>query len=157
MPNSPHFEPVMASYKEYILNYRTHSVFQTIYNGYPPSRPWEDIYIYTYIRFALNFAVIYIYIYISRQLLHSNYRNIKKYFDIQLFLPYPSPVLAFGYCHRLRLWACVSVCVYQSLVRTITRRSLKLGSPKLDQGWQTPCFRCLLLCGMINLALQGQI
>ena len=27
---------------------------------------------------------------------------------------YPRPVLAFGYCHRLRLWVCVSVCVYQS-------------------------------------------
>ena len=25
---------------------------------------------------------------------------------------YPRPVLAFGYCHRLRLWVCVSVCVY---------------------------------------------
>ena len=25
---------------------------------------------------------------------------------------YPRPVLAFGYCHRLRLWVCV--CVYQS-------------------------------------------
>ena len=24
---------------------------------------------------------------------------------------YPRPVLAFGYCHRLRLWVCVSVCV----------------------------------------------
>ena len=31
---------------------------------------------------------------------------------------YPRPVLAFGYCHRLRLWVCVSVyvCVYQSRV-----------------------------------------
>ena len=27
---------------------------------------------------------------------------------------YPRPVLAFGYCHRLRLWVCVCVCVYQS-------------------------------------------
>ena len=27
---------------------------------------------------------------------------------------YPRPVLAFGYCHRLRLWVCVSVCVCQS-------------------------------------------
>ena len=26
----------------------------------------------------------------------------------------PRPVLAFGYCHRLRLWVCVSVCMYQS-------------------------------------------
>ena len=31
----------------------------------------------------------------------------------QLFLIfYPMPVLAFGYCHHLRLWVCV--CVYQS-------------------------------------------
>ena len=28
---------------------------------------------------------------------------------------YPRPVLAFGYCHRLRLCVCPCVCVYQSL------------------------------------------
>ena len=27
---------------------------------------------------------------------------------------YPRLILTFGYCHRLRLWVCVSVCVYQS-------------------------------------------
>ena len=48
---------------------------------------------------------------------------------------YPRPVLDFGYCHRLRLWVCMSVCVCinHELVRTITHRSFKLGSPNLDQ------------------------
>ena len=32
--------------------------------------------------------------------------------DCARFFYYPRPVLAFGYCHRLRLWVCV--CVYQS-------------------------------------------
>ena len=46
---------------------------------------------------------------------------------------YPRPVLAFGYCHRLRLWVCVCVCINHELVRTITHRPFKLGSPNLDQ------------------------
>ena len=32
----------------------------------------------------------------------------------QCLVFYPRPVLAFGYGHRLRLWVCVSVCMYQS-------------------------------------------
>ena len=32
------------------------------------------------------------------------------FFDIDF---YPRPVLAFGYCHCLRLSVCVSVCVHQ--------------------------------------------
>ena len=39
----------------------------------------------------------------------------KKLFWGGRFHFYPRPVLAFGYCHRLRLWVCVCVCVYQSL------------------------------------------
>ena len=37
--------------------------------------------------------------------------------NIELAFYYPRPVLAFGYCHRLRLCVCpcVCVCVYQSL------------------------------------------
>ena len=76
---------------------------------------------------------------------------------------YPRPVLAFGYCHRLRLWVCVSVCVYvcvcinHELVRTITHRPFQLGSPNLDQRCKTPWFRSLLFLGMLDLDLQGQI
>ena len=72
---------------------------------------------------------------------------------------YPRPVLAFGYCHRLRLWVCVSVfvCVNHELVRTITHRSFKLGSPNLNQRCKTPWFRSLLFLRMIDLDLQGQI
>ena len=72
---------------------------------------------------------------------------------------YPRPVLAFGYCHRLRLWVCMSVCVCinHELVRTITHHSVKLGSPNLDQRCKTPWFGSLLFLGMIDLDLQGQI
>ena len=44
--------------------------------------------------------------------------QLKDYQILIIFglIYYPRPVLAFGYCHRLRLWVCVSVfvCVYQS-------------------------------------------
>ena len=71
----------------------------------------------------------------------------------------PMTVLAFGYCHRLRLCGsvCPCVCVNHELVRTITHRSFKLGSPHLDQRCKTPCVRSLLFLGMIDLDLQGQI
>ena len=57
--------------------------------------------------------------------------------------------MAFEYCQRLRLWFCVRVCVCvfinQELVRTITHRSFKLGSPNLDQRCKAPWFRSLLV------------
>ena len=74
---------------------------------------------------------------------------------------YPRPVLAFGYCHCLRLWVCVSVCVClcinHELVRPITHGPFKLGSPNLNQICKTPWSRSLLFLGMIDLDLQGQI
>ena len=78
---------------------------------------------------------------------------------------YPRPVLAFGYCHRLRLCVCVSVCVCvcvspcvnHLLVRAITRDPFKLGSPNLDQRCKRPWLRSLLFLGVIDLDLQGQI
>ena len=39
---------------------------------------------------------------------------------------------------------CVGVCVNHELVRTITHRSFKLGSPNLDQRRKTPWYRSLL-------------
>ena len=62
---------------------------------------------------------------------------------------YPRPVSAFGYCHRLRLWVCVSVCVCvnHELVRTVTHRLFKPGSPNLDQRCKTPWFRSLSFLG----------
>ena len=51
----------------------------------------------------------------------------------------------------------VCVCINHELVRTITHRSFKLGSPNLDQRCKTPWFRSLLFLGMIDLDLQGQI
>ena len=52
---------------------------------------------------------------------------------------------------------CPCVCINHELVRTITHRSFKLGSPNLDQRHKTPRFRPLTFLGMINLELQGQI
>ena len=52
---------------------------------------------------------------------------------------------------------CVSVCVNHELLRTITHRLFKLGSPNLDQRCKTHWFRSLLFLGMIDLDLQGQI
>ena len=52
---------------------------------------------------------------------------------------------------------CQCVCVNHELVRTITHRLFKLGSPCLDQRCKTPWFRSLLFLGMIDLDLQGQI
>ena len=74
---------------------------------------------------------------------------------------YPRPVLAFGYCHRLRLYVCpcvrVCVCINHLLVRTITHQPFKLESPNLNQRCKTPWLRCLLFLGMIDLDLQGKI
>ena len=77
---------------------------------------------------------------------------------------YPRPVLAFRYCRCLRLCVCesvclcVHVCLYQSgLVRTITHHSFRLESPNFIQRCKRPWLRCLLIFGMINLDLQGEI
>ena len=60
---------------------------------------------------------------------------------------YPRPVLAFGYCHRLRLCVCpcvyVCVCINHLIVRTITRQPFTLESPNLDERRKTPWLRCL--------------
>ena len=60
---------------------------------------------------------------------------------------YPRPVLAFGYCHRLRLCVCPCVCVNHLLARRITRDPFKLGSPNLDQRCKRPWLRSLLFWG----------
>ena len=74
---------------------------------------------------------------------------------------YLRPVLAFGYCHRLRLCVsvcvCVSLCVNHLLVRSITRDPFKIGSPNLDQRCKRPWLRSLLFWGSIDLEFQGQI
>ena len=67
---------------------------------------------------------------------------------------YPRPVLAFGYCHRLRL--CVRVCINHLLVRTITHQPFTLESPNLDERHKTPWLRCQLFWGVIDLDRQGQ-
>ena len=81
--------------------------------------------------------------------------------DAEFF--YPRPVLAFGYCHRLRLCVrpcvrvSVCVCINHLLVRTITHQPFTLESPNLDESRKTPWSRCLLFLGVIDLDLQGQI
>ena len=88
---------------------------------------------------------------------HSNANESFSYFVVSwcmYFLTfYPRPGLAFGYCHRLRLWVCVSacVCIIHELVRTITHRSFKLGSPNLDQRCKTPWFGSLYFWGWSTL------
>ena len=66
-----------------------------------------------------------------------------------LYTFYPRPVLAFGYCHRLRLCVCVCVSVWVSifLVRAITQGQLKLGSSNLDQRCKTPMLSSVLFWG----------
>ena len=44
----------------------------------------------------------------------------------------------------------VCVCINHELVRTITHRPFKLGSPNLDQRCKTPWFRSQLFVGMID-------
>ena len=75
---------------------------------------------------------------------------------------YPRPVLAFGYCHRLRLCVCVRVWVCQSVCQSLAcprdnSGPLKLGSPNLDQMCKRPWLRSLLFLGVIDHDLQGQI
>ena len=93
----------------------------------------------------------------------NGYSKMHQGFSCFVICFYPRPVLAFGYCHRLRLCVCVSVCVCVSLcvnhlfVRAITRDPFKLGSPNLDQRCKRPWLRSLLFLGVIDLDLQGQI
>ena len=64
---------------------------------------------------------------------------------LKVNLFYPRPILAFGYCHCLRLGVYVYVCVFINhlLVRLITLDPFKLGSPNLDQRCETPWLRSL--------------
>ena len=62
----------------------------------------------------------------------------------------PEALLAYGYCHCLRLCVCVCVCLSVCqllLVRTITRRPFKLGSPNLDQKMQNILLKILIVLG----------
>ena len=52
---------------------------------------------------------------------------------------------------------CVCMCINHELVRMITHRPFKLGSPNLDHRCKTPWFGSLLFLGMIDRDLQGQI
>ena len=76
-------------------------------------------------------------------------------------LPYPFlPEASFGLrvlSSPASVGLCVCVCINHELVRTITHRPFKLGSPNLDQRCKTPWFGSLLFLGMIDLDLQGQI
>ena len=57
----------------------------------------------------------------------------------------------------LSLSACVCVSVNHELLRTITSQPFKLGSPYLTQRCKRPWFRSLLVLGVIDFELQGQI
>ena len=81
---------------------------------------------------------------------------------------YPSSVLAFRYCHLLRLWACVSVCVYQSLAcQNPSSSSDPARIIRFDQTCKTHWVRFLLLFWgwgggggewvSLDLELQGQM
>ena len=81
------------------------------------------------------------------------YHNHKSILATAVMLFYPKPVLAFGYCRRLRLSVCpsVRVCVNHLLVREITRDPFKVGSPNLDQMCKRPWLRSLLFLGQLTL------
>ena len=87
-----------------------------------------------------------------------SFKNFTGQIWYQFF--YPRPVLAFGYCHHLRLCVCpcVRVCVYQSLAcphnnsSAVQTRITKFGSKK-----QTTLVKVLIDFGLIELDLQGQI
>ena len=107
-----------------------------------------------------------VYDWLAKWLIMSGYMDLRRprvyrRSNVGLVHFYPSPVLAFGYCHRLRLCVCpcvcVSLCVNHLLVRAITWEPFKLGSPNLDQRCKRPWLRSLLFCGAIDLDLQGQI
>ena len=71
---------------------------------------------------------------------------------------YPRLVLAFGYCYRLRLWVCVSVCVCQSWACPHDNSSLiQARITKFRPKMQNTLVWSLLFLGMIELGLQGQI
>ena len=75
---------------------------------------------------------------------------------------YRRPVLAFGYCHRLRLCVCVSVCVCVTLCQSLAcprdnsgpvqARIAKFG-PKM----QKTLVKAPIVLGAIEIDLQGQI
>ena len=68
--------------------------------------------------------------------------------DHTVFLP--EALLAYGYCHCLRLCMCVCVCLSVCqllLVRTITRRPFKLGSPNLNQKMQNILLKVPIVFG----------
>ena len=56
-------------------------------------------------------------------------------------------LLAYGYCHCLRLCVCLSVCVSTFLVRAITRHPFKLGSPNIKQKMQNILLKVPIVLG----------
>ena len=67
---------------------------------------------------------------------------------------YLRAVLAFGYCRCLRQSVLPCVCINHLLVGTITRDSLKLGSPNLDQRCKSPWLRSLFFSGQLTLTFK---
>ena len=68
-------------------------------------------------------------------------------------------VLAFGYCHRLRLCVCPCVCVYQSLACPHDNSSAPQASiTKFGSEMQNTLVKMpIIFLGLIDLDLQGQI
>ena len=64
---------------------------------------------------------------------------------------YPRPVLAFGYCHCLRLSVRPSATKF---VRAITDHPFKLESPTLDHRCKRPQLRSLMFWGWLTLTFK---
>ena len=62
---------------------------------------------------------------------------------------YPRPVLAFGYCH------CVRVSINHEFVCAITRHKFELESPNMYQKCKVFCLKSLLFCSYYNCSLAG--
>ena len=70
----------------------------------------------------------------------SENKNFRRLLLFDWFF-YPRQFLAFGYCHRLRLWVCVSVYVSQSLDCQHNNSALiQAGITKFGQEMQTTLF-----------------
>ena len=129
--------------------------------GDAPTTPeWSAILLATMVRFILE-VWWYSFPPLNSYALHPN-----KYAHCSCFVViftrgqfWPSGIVVacvcLSVCPSVRPSVCV--CGKHLLVRAITQRAFKLGSPNLSNGCKRPWLRSLMFLGVIGLDLQGQI